>query len=180
MRCILTVEVCRIPTLYELTAEFEYLYNLLTSGEIDDQTFTDSLEGMGFDQQLEAKVENCAKIITMLKADAEAARAESKRLDTRKNALLTNAERINNRLFEAMKVMAKDKIKTPLFTVSIRATPPKVVVSDLEKLQANVELWKPRKWDEKDLDKTKIKELLKSNIDVPGASLKKGETLRIE
>ena len=36
-----------MPTLYELNEQTKQLLNLLTDGEIDEQTYNDTLEGMG-------------------------------------------------------------------------------------------------------------------------------------
>ena len=66
--------------LYEMTQAANELYELLTSGEIDEQTFADTLEAMG----TEEKLENYCKVIRQLEYDAEMLKAEKERIDKKK------------------------------------------------------------------------------------------------
>ena len=79
-----------MPTLYELTKDYQYLYSLLSAGDIDEQAFNDSMESMMFNEEFEQKAENYAKIIRMLEHDAQASEAEKLRLDKRSKAFSMN------------------------------------------------------------------------------------------
>ena len=54
-------------TLYEMTEQAKTLYNMLSYGEIDEQTFNDTLESIGADD----KINDYCIVIRQLKADAE-------------------------------------------------------------------------------------------------------------
>lgn len=62
-------------TLYEMTANAIYLYDLLSNGDIDEQTVNDSLEGM----DVAGKLEDYCKVIRQFEADAAAYKAEKDR-----------------------------------------------------------------------------------------------------
>jgi len=168
-----------MSTLYELQEEYRNIYDMPAQGEIDEQTFSDCLEGICFDEQLETKAEGYAKVIRMLEYDADTAKAEAARLSSRRSSFENNAQRMRERLYTAMKITGREKFKTPLFSFNNQATAEKVVVDDINALQSNDDYWKPRKWDESELDKSKIKEALQSGQNINGAHLEKGESLRI-
>ena len=60
--------------IYELTGQFKQLQVMLESGDIDQETFDDTLETLNF--TLEEKAENYGLIITNLSGHAEALKAE--------------------------------------------------------------------------------------------------------
>ena len=166
-------------TLYELTTDYQYLYDLLSQGEIDEQTFADSVEGMMFDEQLESKAEEYAKIIKMLEGDAEVAKAEATRLSARKTAFEANAKRMKDRLYDTMKATGREKFKTALFSFGIQANPPALVVDDVNSILEIPRYKKDVVWDESMIDKKALKDDLKSGEVIPGAHLEQGESLRI-
>jgi len=166
-------------TLYELTAEYQTLYDLLAHGEIDEQTVFDTIEGGLLDQQLEDKADGYAKIIKMLEADAAFAKEEADRLRARRDAFERNAARLKDRLYDAMKTTGREKFKTGLFSFGIQNNPPKVVVDDMEAFDADSPWWKPRKYDESELDKTAIKNALKDGAVIDGVRLVQTDGLRI-
>jgi len=166
-------------TLYELTGQYQYLYDLLSGGEIDEETFADSLEGMEFADRLREKAEDYAKVIKSLEADARAIDDEINRLDERSNNCRKNAGRLKDALYNAMKLTGEEKFRTVMFNFAVKQNAARVVVDDIDKLQDDAELWKPRKWDEGELNKTVIKERLQAGYPVPGASLVHGESLII-
>ena len=61
-----------MSSLFELTNEFNELYEMATSEDIDEQAFNDTLEGMMF--ELEQKSEGYIHVIERL--DMEAKKAE--------------------------------------------------------------------------------------------------------
>ena len=71
------------------------------------------------------------------------------------------------------------KFDCPRALLQIRKNPPKVYISNLKMICAHPEYIKPRKLTEKDVDKTVIKEILKSGISIDGAELIQDSSLRI-
>ena len=60
-----------MSTLFELTNEFNQLYELATSDEVDEQAFNDTLEGMMF--ELEQKSEGYVHVLERLDMEAQKA-----------------------------------------------------------------------------------------------------------
>ena len=119
-----------MESLYALTGEHRYLRDLLMSGEIDEQTFSDSLEGIMFNERIEEKAAGYCMVDREMSAGVDILSAEIKRLTDRKRALENNQKRLRERLQDAMIEMELDKIKTPLFNLSIQNNPPSVNIDE--------------------------------------------------
>lgn len=167
-------------TLYELSEQYAYLYNLLSDGDIDEQVVSDSLEGVDWSAQFEEKADAYAKIIRQFQADAATAKAESDRLLERKKMFESRAAQLKERLQTSMIATDKPKFKTAFASYSISKNPARLVVDDVSKLQDNISFWKPRKWDESELDKTAVKEHITAHGEIPGAHIEQGESLKIK
>ena len=87
-------------TLYELTEDYMNLLELAEDPDIDEQAFTDTLEGI--EGALEDKAEGYAKVIRTLEGDAAACDAESKRLRNKKQTIENNIKRMKAALQYAM------------------------------------------------------------------------------
>lgn len=159
-------------TLYELTEDYMNLLELAEDPDIDEQAFTDTLEGI--EGALEIKAEGYAKIIRMLEGDAAACDAESKRLKTKKITIENNIKRMKAALQYAMQATGKTKFKTALFSFGIQKNPASVVIDHAGKVPANY--WIPQP---PELDKKAIKAYLKENEGVEWAHLEQTESLRI-
>ena len=162
-------------TLYELTETFQQIYAMLTFDEVDEQAIADTLEAIGLESDFETKADGYAKVIRMLKADAAAADAEAKRLEARKRTFESQADRMKQRLQEAMQATGKTKFKTPLFTYGIQNNAESVTVTDENAIPTQY----MRVTTARAPDKEAIKEALKAGVDIPGAMLTRTESLRI-
>lgn len=164
-----------MSTLYELTSDYLELLNLLEDPDGDPQAIEDTLEGL--DYEIELKADGYAKIIAQLDADASAADAEIKRLQTRKKRMFNSMDRLKKALAGAMIATGKRKIKTELFSFSIRKTPARVVID--EQYVENL----PEKYlipQDPKIDKNKIKDDIKAGKDLSGiAHLEQDETVSI-
>ena len=163
-----------MSTLYELTSDYLELLNLLEDPDGDPQAIEDTLEGL--DYEIELKADGYAKIIAQLDADASAANAEIKRLQTRKKRMVNSKDRLKKALAGAMIATGKRKIKTELFSFSIRKTPARVVIDEqYENL--------PEKYlipQDPEIDRNKIKDDIKAGKDLSGiAHLEQDETVSI-
>lgn len=155
--------------LYELTNEFKQLQAMLEDGEIDEQVFRDTIEGI--DMEIDVKAENYGKIIRGLEAQANSLKEEYTRISNRANTLLNNSKRLKETLEKTMRETGKTKIKTGLFSFNIQKNPAKLVVTgDI-----------PEKYlipQEPKVDTKGIKELLKTQ-ELDFAHLEQSESLRI-
>jgi len=162
-----------MSTLYELTGEYLYLYDLLSQGEIDESIFNDSVEGAMLEERLEEKADGYGMIIKTLEADAKAAKAEADRLAERAKSFSNSASRTRERLYEAMKVMNRNKIKTPLFSFNIQNNASSVSIADdavIPNEYINITVSPNRK---------AIKEALEKGVTIQGCELKTSQSLRI-
>ena len=159
-------------TLYELTEDYMNLLELAEDPDIDEQAFTDTLEGI--DGALEDKAEGYAKVIRTLEGDAAACDAESKRLRNKKQTIENNIKRMKSALQMAMEATGKTKFKTALFSFGIQKNPASVVIDHAGQVPANY--WIPQP---PELDKKAIKAYIKENGDVDWAHLEQTESLRI-
>ena len=162
-------------TLYELTEDYMNLLELAEDPDIDEQAFTDTLEGI--DGALEDKAEGYAKVIRTLEGDAAACDAESKRLRNKKQTIENNIRRMKAALQYSMQATGKTKFKTALFSFGIQKNPAAVVIDEgyIENIPDRFLI--PQ---DPQIDKKAIKEALKAGEDLEGiAHLEQTESLRI-
>ena len=162
-------------TLYELTEDYMNLLELAEDPDIDEQAFTDTLEGI--DGALEDKAEGYAKVIRTLEGDAAACDTESKRLRNKKQTIENNIKRMKAALQYAMQATGKTKFKTALFSFGIQKNPAAVVIDEgyLENIPDRFLI--PQ---DPQIDKKAIKEALKAGEDLEGiAHLSETYSLRI-
>ena len=164
-----------MSTLYELTEDYMNLLELAEDPDIDEQAFTDTLEGI--EGALEDKAEGYAKVIRTLEGDAAACDAESKRLRNKKQTIENNIKRMKAALQYAMQATGKTKFKTALFSFGIQKNPAAVVIDEgyIENIPDRFLI--PQ---DPQIDKKAIKEALKAGEDLEGiAHLEQTESLRI-
>lgn len=146
-------------TLYEMTETARYLYDLL-EGEIDEQTLTDTLESIGADEKADAY----CRIIRQLQADIEALTAEKERLNAKKKAAENAVDRMKKALLD-FTLSVGGKVKTPLFSISTRASV-KTEILDPDAIPQAYKIPQPDK-----IAAAEILKALKAGETVPGAAL---------
>ena len=161
-------------TLYELTDTYAQLYELAAGGDIDEQTFLDTLEATDFTADLEAKAEGYAKIITNLQGEIAQCKAEEERLAENRRAKETNIKRMKERLQQAMDMVGRDKIKTPLFSLNVQNNPPSVTVADERAVPEKYLIPQPPK-----VDKKAILADIKAGAEFDWVTVTQGRSLRI-
>jgi predicted RNase H-like nuclease (RuvC/YqgF family) len=161
-------------TIYELTADFLRIQEMMEDPELDPQTLADTMEAV--DGELEVKAENYAKVMKNLDGDIEALDNEIRRLMSRKKALENNIKNMKMALQSMMTITGKTKFKTDLFSFGIQKNAPSVVIdTDINNLPTEF-----LKFREPEVDKTKLKEALKNGEDLSGyCHLEQSESLRI-
>ena len=104
-------------TLFELTNEFNELYEMATSEDIDEQAFNDTLEGMMF--ELEQKSEGYVHVLERLDMEAqkatEIADMMKHKADIRKNSI----KRMKEMLLKAMNAAQIKKLDAGAFTIAV-------------------------------------------------------------
>lgn len=156
--------------LYEMTVSANQLYDLMISGEIDEQTFTDTLEAMG----TEEKLESYCKVIRQLEADAEMLKAEKERIEKKKKTVDNSIDRMKKAVIDFMKASGSTKSTAGTFTVSLSTSKATKIID---------ESLIPKKYfikQEPKLDKNTILDLLKSGEEIKGCELQINEGVRIK
>ena len=162
-------------TLYELTEDYMNLLELAEDPDIDEQAFTDTLEGI--DGALEDKAEGYAKVIRTLEGDAAACDAESKRLRNKKQTIENNIKRMKAALQYSMQATGKTKFKTALFSFGIQKNPAAVVMDEAY-IENIPERFLVRK--DPEINRKAIKDAINAGEDIGGiAHLESTESLRI-
>lgn len=156
--------------LYELTTAYNQVLDM--AEELDHQALIDTLESI--QENIEDKVENTAKLVKSIEADAEAIKAEEKRLSDRRKALENKVTSMKNYLFTQLTTAKIDKVKRPTITVAIQNNPASVSILNEKLIPDNFLEPQPSKIIKKD-----ILAVLKSGQEVPGAELVQGKGLRI-
>lgn len=118
-----------MSSLYELTNIAVELEEMLMSGDIDETTYNDTIEGL----DIETKIENICKIIRNLTAEAEMYKAEKDRLAERQKTAENGIKRLKESLLNYMQMTNQNKVKQGVFSVRVGSTE-KVKVVDQDKI----------------------------------------------
>jgi len=125
--------------LYKLTDDYKTLEGMLDKEDYDPADIKNMLDNVK--EQIGDKVENIAKFVLNLKADATIIFAEEKRLYARKQAVEHNIEWLKSYLLNEMTAVGIDKVKREVLTVSIRTNPPSVEVVNEEEIPEEYQHW---------------------------------------
>lgn len=158
-----------MATLFELTQQASELYELLQAEEIDEQTFSDTLEAMGAGD----KVENYCKVIKQFQADAEMFKNEIARLTARKQTAENAVDRMKAALLAFMQFSGQDKVKAGSFSVYTATTPAVKIIDETAIPSIYLKPQPPT------VDKIAIKAAIKGGATVEGAELINNTGVRI-
>ena len=156
--------------IFEMTVAANQLYDLLTSGEIDEQTFNDTLQAMG----TEEKLESYCKVIRQLEADAEMLKAEKERIDKKIKVSENAINRMKKAVMEFMKASGSTKSSAGTFTVAL-STSKAVNILDESKVPVRFLVEQAPK-----IDKSAIRQELMSGAEIEGCELQINEGVRIK
>jgi hypothetical protein len=154
--------------LYELSIAFQEVQNM----DLDPEVMKDTLDSI--EDAIENKAENIAKLIRNLESDVSAYKEEEDRLKTKRQATENKVKWLKTYLEDNMKLTGKTKFKSGMFNFSIQKNPASVNIIDENILPKDFLIPQPPK-----VDKTALKDVLKTGVEVPGAELKQTEGLRI-
>ena len=153
-------------TLYDMTEAAQVLYNMLESGDIDEQTFADTLEAIGAGD----KINSYCQILRQLQADADALKAERDRLEL-KRRIVENSITIMKATLLGYVQSVGGRARTQLFTVTTRKTT-RTVIRNADSIPEQYRTPQPDK-----ISLTDIGRALKAGETVPGAELE--ETISV-
>ena len=161
--------------LYEITNEFEYIFNDVDeTGEVTQAMF-DAMDGLK--EEFENKAISVASYIKNIEAEEEAIKQAMDGMKKRRDALKNKAESLTDYLLESFGKMGVNEINTsPYFKIRVKKCPVSVdVFDDLalpdEYLREKVVT---------SIDKIKLKEVLSEGVEVPGACLQRRTKLEIK
>ena len=153
-----------------MTQTANYLYRLLEDGEIDEQTVTDSLEGLGVGD----KLEDYCKVIRQFEADAAAYKAEKDRFAEKQKKAEKSIERLTEAVKNYMAATGKDKQKCGVFDIKL-STSKKVEIVDEAKISVAYLKPQPAK-----IDVAAIRAELMNGGEVAGAVLQINTNIKIK
>ena len=163
-----------MSNLYVLKEDRRKLAEMLYEEDIDEQCILDTLESI--ESEIEDKADDYAIIIKELIADSKACKEEKQRLEKRQKMFENRAEMLKDRLYEVMKELGKNSLKTAKFTFSIcknGGLAPLVVDEDYTNI--------PQKYLKVEPDNKKIREALDNGAKITFAHYdERGEGLRIK
>lgn len=164
-----------MANIYDLTNELSLLWDLMESGELDD----DALIG-AFDvakEDLADKLEGYCKFIKNLESDISGLKAEEERLNARRKTMENTVDRCKNAMKYALNTAGEKKIACGTFTVSVQNSTPSVVVDEAYLENIPEEYLVPQ---EPKIDRKKIKADIDAGKNLDGiAHLETSTSLRI-
>jgi hypothetical protein len=163
-------------TLFELKGQWLDLANRLADMDLDADTIADTLEGSDEQMALEEKVQGYEMVARNIEMPITAIEAEIKRLQELKATYQKRADVLRERVLTSMQELGIKKITCPLFEISLRKNPSKVVVYDESMVPFN--FWRKPEV-EIAVDKKLLKAALDAGEEVHGARLEQTERLNI-
>lgn len=162
--------------LYVLAQEYRTAADKLADLDLDEQTLTDTLEGMSGD--LEVKATNTAMLVRNLEATAANIKEAETQMAARRKAYENRAARVKDYLLANMMVAGIQKIECPMFKLAVRENPPAVEIYEPGLIPTGYmvtpEPPPPAP------DKKAIAAALKAGEDIPGCKLTRGMRLEIK
>lgn len=160
--------------LFDIAAQYRADCEKLASLDLDEQTFSDTLESLSGD--LEVKATNIAAFARNLEATVSAIKEAESAMSARRKAIEAKADRLRAYLLSGMQAAGVQKIQTPYFELSIKSNPPSVVVNEPGLVPA--EFMRQPETPPPAPDKKAIGDALKAGKEVAGCHL--ARTVRLD
>lgn len=158
-------------SLYEMSQEWENVFEMLLDPEIPEEAVYDTIEMIEAD--MDTKADRYAQIIKSMDGDAAQIDAEIKRLQERKASIQKRRDWMKQGLYDSMKATGRTSFKTALYSFAIQGNGGSRPVKLLDEV--------PERWRKPgEPDMSKIREALENGQSLPFAVLgDRGESLRI-
>ena len=157
-----------MANIYELAGDFQKFSDIAEQGELTEEQqamLTEALANLKED--IEYKLDGYCKIIANFNADIAAIKAEKERLDAKQKVLENRIKNMKEAMKMAILAVKPDdpKVKTPLFTVSVKNNPESTVLDEpyIENIPE-----KYLKYKDPEIDRQKMKEDIKAGINLEG------------
>lgn len=162
-----------MKSLFNITQEAQDLVLGLIEGELTEQ-----LENaLTINQnELQEKSINYAWAIKSIEADIDTIDAEIERLKALKTSRTNAIERMKSAVLEALTIYGIEKVTSPTLNLSVRLNPESVEIVNEYQVP---DIYRKEKVTVS-IDKTAIKEAIKSGLEVPGAVLDRKKRLEIK
>lgn len=165
--------------LYQITSELQAVIDGILEGGIDSPEAQQALDEhlAGLDEALDQKAEDYAAVIMSLQARSDARAAEAKRIRELANADATVAQRLKERLKQAMETTGRVRIDTTRFRLTVANNGGKqpMLIEDASAVPAEFIVQVP------EVDKDAVRAALEAGRPVPGCTLApRGTSLRIK
>lgn len=159
--------------LYELTKDWENIYQMLDDPEIPEDAIMDSIEGI--EAVMDIKVESMAQILKSIGGEVSVIDAEIERLKALKTNKESRCDWLKRSIMDMMKATGRPKIKTALFSFSIQKNGGKLPIIFNPGCNVPPEWLKPG-----DPDTTRIRKHLEEGHELDFATFgERGEHLNI-
>lgn len=160
--------------LYEIAESYRNLQELLEDETIPVEVVNEALQQV--EGEFEYKAENIIKLIKSLEGEIAVYKEEEKRMASNRKALEAKTANLKDYLLNNMQGMNKKEVKAGLFKLKIARNPVSLKIEDESKIPTQF----VNEVVTKVIDKTAIKEALKSGEIIEGCSLEQGERLNIK
>lgn len=165
--------------LYQITSELQAVIDGILEGGIDSPEAQQALDEhlAGLDEALDQKAEDYAAVIMSLQARSDARAAEAKRIRELANADATVAQRLKERLKQAMETTGRVRIDTTRFRLTVANNGGKqpMLIEDESAIPPEFIVQVP------EVDKDAVRAALEAGRSVPGCTLvPRGTSLRIK
>lgn len=151
-------------TLFDMSNTAKQLYELLESGDIDEQILLDTMESIG----ASAKLEDYVHVTKSFEAEITMYDAEIKRLTENKRLLQNRIEYMKDKMVEYMQATGQKTANAGTFKLTMRENKSCEITNESEiPLEFLREV--PAKYEP---DKNALKAALKSGKEIPGCTLK--------
>ena len=165
-------------TLFEVTAEYNHalndLYDLEQRGEIDSQTFLDTMQSL--EGGLVDKAKRVGAYIRNTKAMAQQIKDAESDMAKRRKSLESHAKGLEDYLLSNMIESGISEINSPWFDLKIKKTPASIKIAENTKLPEEFLIVRTTEAP----DKTALKAALKGGQNINGVSLVAGQRLEIK
>jgi hypothetical protein len=166
-----------MTALYELTNQYRTLVDLAFEEVDEDGQLTGDFLAVlsNLEDGIDNKLSALCRVVRELDAVEQSAKQEAAFFRDKANRAALAVERLKSYMKTNLEELGETKRKVDdVFTVAIQNNPPSVDVYDLDKIPHEFDVPQVRI-----VDKTRIKELLKTGQEIPGAVLMRGTHLRI-
>lgn len=163
--------------LYELAEQYNAL---LEMDDLPEDALADTLEAIG--GEFEDKADGIACVIKEAKAISGAIKTEIDKLDARRKAKEALAKRLSEYLLAQMQAVGMQKLETGRSCVSVAKKAPALKIDDENAFIAWAAIGHDEyiKYKSPEVDKTAVRDALKTGTEIPGARLEGGYRLAVK